>query len=389
MLGLAALAMTACNKNDEPVPVANQGNASVSVRVTGSQLRAANTNGETGENQIKTLDVLIFNGDNLEATGSNTNSNEVLNISCSAGEKTIVALANVPSDVSLTGVSLSSLKTLETALKAKFEDANSSNLFMSSEPITVTLNEGKNCLGYSDAATSKVGYKDLGAEFLLTRVNARVDLDKTEVKLVDAYKNKGYEVHPQSLGVILASAKSKFINPVEVGGKFLFGTGLPTSTTGLAAGLDTQNYTADANLIMPYNSEEDLTTVKRFYLFANNSKEHPTILVIAAKLRNKDNTDLTEAQLKEAKAAGWVAETATVSDAMTYFPIRINHEGLGYKLTNTGNKEVIERNHIYELTGLKITRPGVNDPHKDIKAAILDVNCTVAPWNLVTQDVEW
>jgi hypothetical protein len=78
----------------------------------------------------------------------------------------------------------------------------------------------------------------------------------------------------------------------------------------------------------------------------------------------------------------------TDGEGYTYYPIWVNandkeyNYGNGYVATN-----VISRNTQYNIS---LTINGIGNPTIDeVEEAFLDVKVEVAPWNVVTQNVEW
>ena len=92
LLGLAALAMTACNKDNEAEPVV-EGNATISV-----VLKTSNPNRAFGdaddEAKVAKLTVMVYKGEQQEAIKSAENAIKVENIKCGAGQRTLVVMAN-------------------------------------------------------------------------------------------------------------------------------------------------------------------------------------------------------------------------------------------------------------------------------------------------------
>ena len=78
LLGLAALAMTACNKDNEAEPV-TEGNATISV-----VLKTSNPNRAFGvgddESKVAKLTVMVYNGEQQEAIKSAENATKVEDI---------------------------------------------------------------------------------------------------------------------------------------------------------------------------------------------------------------------------------------------------------------------------------------------------------------------
>src|SRR5690606_22945842 len=72
----------------------------------------------------------------------------------------------------------------------------------------------------------------------------------------------------------------------------------------------------------------------------------------------------------------------------TYYPVWVNADKTGYSYSgdNTGDSE-IRRNTQYNIS---LTINGIGNPTIDeVEEAFLDVNVSVAPWDVVTQNVTW
>lgn len=152
MTGLISLALMAVGcKNNKEVEPKEKGNAKVSVVVAGnaSGMRAYGDEGQ--EKQIQKLTAIVYKGEVQEAfKEGEPGAAEVKNIECTAGERTLVVLANVPESMDLVGKTMTELKQMTYDLA---EDAKThGKLLMTSEFTPITLKAGNNyCLsiGYS------------------------------------------------------------------------------------------------------------------------------------------------------------------------------------------------------------------------------------------------
>ncbi|TAH60155.1 MAG: hypothetical protein EWM46_10450, partial [Fermentimonas caenicola] len=190
-----ALGMMACNNEQDVPEISGEKDASISIKVypssNGSGLRSVGDLSVTGatapvglaeESAIKLLEVWVFSGDVLTGYGS-AQSNEVTNVEAIAGESSVVVVANAN-----IGIKASKADLLDE-VKGLPTDISTNGLVMTAEPIDVTLMEGNNYYGYTDAEfnakealdPSKKNHLDDGKKPLpLTRVNARVAIVSAE-----------------------------------------------------------------------------------------------------------------------------------------------------------------------------------------------------------------
>ena len=114
MTGLISLALMVVGcKNNKEVEPKEKGNAKVSIVVAGnaSGMRAYGSVEE--EKQIEKLTAIIYKGDVQEAIKEGeAGAPEVKDIECSAGERTLVVLANVPESMDLVGKTMTELKKM-------------------------------------------------------------------------------------------------------------------------------------------------------------------------------------------------------------------------------------------------------------------------------------
>ena len=92
LLPLAVLALAACNKEQAAPAIQNGQKAELTVSLVGTKATVADTENEA---KINTLQVFVFNGDNIDAYGSSTSN--TVTVSASQGSRDIVALVNAQS----------------------------------------------------------------------------------------------------------------------------------------------------------------------------------------------------------------------------------------------------------------------------------------------------
>nr|BAN28829.1 fimbrillin [Porphyromonas gingivalis]BAN28831.1 fimbrillin [Porphyromonas gingivalis] len=377
LLGLAALAMTACNKDNEAEPV-TEGNATISV-----VLKTSNSNRAFGvgddESKVAKLTVMVYNGEQQEAIKSAENATKVEDIKCSAGQRTLVVMANTGA-MELVGKTLAEVKALTTELTAENQEA--AGLIMTAEPKTIVLKAGKNYIGYSGSGEGNHIEND---PLKIKRVHARMAFTEIKVQMSAAYDNI-YTFVPEKIYGLIAKKQSN-----------LFGAALANADANYLTGsLTTFNgaYTPPTNYAnVPWLSRDYVAPTadapQGFYVLendysANGGTIHPTILCVYGKLQ-KNGADLAGADLAAAQAANWVD-----AEGKTYYPVLVNFNSNNYTYDNGYTpKNKIERNHKYDIK-LTITGPGTNNPENPItESAHLNVQCTVAEWVLVGQNATW
>ena len=375
-MGLAALAMTACNKDNEAEPV-TEGNATISV-----VLKTSNPNRAFGvsddESKVAKLTVMVYNGEQQEAIKSAENATKVEDIKCSAGQRTLVVMANTGA-MELVGKTLAEVKALTTELTAENQEAT--GLIMTAEPKTIVLKAGKNYIGYSGNGEGNHIEND---PLKIKRVHARMAFTEIKVQMSAAYDNI-YTFVPEKIYGLIAKKQSNLFGATLVNADANYLTGSLTTFNGA--------YTPTNYANVPWLSHDYVAPTadapQGFYVLendysANSGTIHPTILCVYGKLQ-KNGADLTGTDLAAAQAANWVD-----GQGKTYYPVLVNFNSNNYTYdSNYTPKNKIERNHKYNIK-LTITGPGTNNPENPItESAHLNVQCTVAEWVLVGQNATW
>ena len=376
-----AFGMMACN-NEQDVPQVIDGpEATVSVmvvptsngpsvRLTGD-LSATGTAIATAESAIKTLEVFIFHGGLPDGYGIATGDDvmQVLDIATHAGPKTFYVVANATIEAVAD----------EATLIAKTKDLPvviANGLPMTSEAKAVTLKSGKNQYGFADGIENYVSTANqLSATALpLVRVNARVaivaatlsnDLPDDQKAIFDALT----DIEVAMFNVPKAS--NLFGAPLALNADYLLGEVWPTTANSYTEGT--------ANDAFKQASELPIvnTDAPYFYVTENTSTVEKERMFIV--LRGKPT-----------KGGTAVVAEGLYTDAggYTYYPVWVNANdkdytyGESYTATN-----VIVRNTQYNIS---LTINGIGNPTIDpVEEAFLDVNVSVAPWAVVTQNVVW
>lgn len=374
LLGLAALAMTACNKDNEAEPV-TEGNATISV-----VLKTSNPNRAFGEDESKVakLTVMVYNGEQQEAIKSAENATKVEGIKCSAGQRTLVVMANT-GEMKLAGKTLAEVKALTTELTAENQEA--AGLIMTAEPKTIVLKAGKNYIGYSGTGEGNHIEND---PLKIKRVHARMAFTEIKVQMSAAYDNI-YTFVPEKIYGLIAKKQSNLFGATLVNADANYLTGSLTTFNGAYTPANYANVPwLSRNYVAPAADAPQGFYVLENDYSANGGTIHPTILCVYGKLQ-KNGADLAGADLAAAQAANWVD-----AEGKTYYPVLVNFNSNNYTYdSNYTPKNKIERNHKYDIK-LTITGPGTNNPENPItESAHLNVQCTVAEWVLVGQNATW
>ena len=387
LLSLVALtlAFTACNKNQDE-PLQSETDATISVAVKSADLRAYEDGAGDADMKVQKLAVMVYQGEAQVAYKEDAaGSLEVKDIETTSGAKTLVVVANF-ADQNLKGLSLNKVKALTHTLAADDQDPNKGTFMLTAEPVTVTLQKGKNYYGY--AADGDGNRLSVDKPIELKHIHAGMALTNLTVKFAESYAAL-YSVNfdKGQLIALIAKAQSNVFGESLVNtdanyfyGAKLFGVKDSKYTPAEA------NYTEMAELKMAL-TETGAQTGKGFYVLENNSAEHPTILCLKGELTQADGTALTDDQAAQAVEAGWIV---SATDHSTYYPVLVNwaKEGYTYEDSHTA-KNAIERNNKYEIA-LTITGPGTNSPEDPTaEKANLDVKCKVLPWVIVKQNVVW
>lgn len=151
LVAFAALALVSCNKEaDGSLPCNAGAEAQLCVNLLSTKATVADTENEA---KIKTLQVFVFNGDNIDVYGSSTGSS--VTVSATQGDRDIYALVNAPA-------SLSSITTKSALLAAEstLSQDNAADGFVMVGSKSVTL-----------AASNTV-------EINVDRIAARIKIDK-------------------------------------------------------------------------------------------------------------------------------------------------------------------------------------------------------------------
>ena len=385
MTGLISLALMAVGcKNNKEVEPKEKGNAKVSIVVAGNASGMRAYGDEDGEKHIEKLTAIIYKGDVQEAIKvGEAGAPEVKDIECSAGERTLVVLANVPASMDLVGKTKKELEKLTYEL-AK-DDETHNKLLMTSEFTSITLKAGNNYYGYDNSVGTPEEQIAVDAPLQIKRVHAAIAFEGVKVQFKPEYKD--FDVKFDN-GMVLALIAKK--NSMIFGSSlynaanqdYLYGAAVPHGT------LTPANYTEAAWLKTDINQADIKASdmKKGFYVLENASTEHPTILCLKGTLVQKSGEALTPEQMTKAFAAGWIVGA---NDATTYYPVIINATSNNYSYNGGTERDKIVRNTKYNVV-LTITGPGTNKPEdKTDEKANLDVLCKIVDWVIITQNATW
>lgn len=392
MTALCAIIFSACSGDTDPTP--NTGDkkmAKIQLSLTGTTTRATGAtlpaDDDTGEQTVSNIVIGIFNsaGGVLTIQGI-TNpaiSPTLQEISCPLTQDengcTAVVVANVPtakisvltaatSRDNFLGVTLGLQETTASGGSAQL----SNNLPMSGDVIVTS--------GGASTFDLVAGATKSGLSVSLSRMVSRVTLTgiKTEFSSTGQYANATFKFKRIFLRNALSLSKvtpsATLGDNMDGAGTFAMGGG--TWNTGTKAWEnDDDNYLFNEvgtvvdilpGTVIPTNLD-----YYWFYAFSNNSTTSPTALVI-------------QGEFDADGAGGNDAETV-------FYPVVINKSQAGTTFdngytdaTSTGN---ITRNRLYNMK-VTIKGKGVSTPTENIVPANLQIEVSVASWNLtIVQNV--
>ena len=386
MTGLVSLALLAvgCKSNKEAEPK-EKGNAKVSVVVAGNASGMRAYGDEDGEKHIEKLTAIVYKGEVQEAfKEGEPGVAEVKNIECTAGNRTLVVLANVPASMDLVGKTKTELKQMTYDLAE--DDKTHGKLLMTSEFKDITLKAGNNYYGYDNSVGTPEEQIAVDAPLQIKRVHAAIAFEGVKVQFKPEYKDFSVKFDDGMVLALIAKKNSMIFGSSlynAANQDYLYGAAVPHGT------LTPANYTEAAWLKTAINQVDikDSGMKKGFYVLENASTAHPTILCLKGTLVQKDGSDLTPEQMAKAFAAGWIV---AADDATTYYPVIINATSNHYNYNGgDGQRDKIVRNTKYNVV-LTITGPGTNKPEdKTDEKANLDVLCKIVDWVIITQNATW
>lgn len=386
MTGLISLALMVVGcKNNKEVDPKEKGNAKVSVVVAGNASGMRAYGDEDGEKHIEKLTAIVYKGEVQEAfKEGEPGVAEVKNIECTAGNRTLVVLANVPASMDLVGKTKTELKQMTYDLAGDAETHG--KLLMTSEFKDITLKAGNNYYGYDNSVGTPEEQIAVDAPLQIKRVHAAIAFEGVKVQFKPEYKDFSVKFDDGMVLALIAKKNSMIFGSSlynAANQDYLYGAAVPHGT------LTPANYTEAAWLKTAINQVDikDSGMKKGFYVLENASTAHPTILCLKGTLVQKDGSDLTPEQMAKAFAAGWIV---AADDATTYYPVIINATSNHYNYNGgDGQRDKIVRNTKYNVM-LTITGPGTNKPEvKPDEKANLDVLCKIVDWVIITQNATW
>lgn len=378
LLGLAALAMTACDKEENGIQPAT-GDATISFVVKTSAPNQRAVGDGVDDAKITSLTAMVYAGQTQEAIKNVTDEagvTEVKEITCKSGkDRVLVIVANSSKD--FTNKSLSEVEAMTIELTEANQQAK--DLIMTGKSGKIEIKPGSNHYGYPSATASDNLIAE-DAPLAVTRVHAGMTIEDVTIKFQPQYA-ASYSFVPQHVAGLICKKTSK-----------IFGTSLVTDEAFYLSGLQNfggeyspEDYTGNIEwLKKEYAQKAGFYILESDYSGAS-SPIHPTILCVYGKLLNASGAELTGEALATAQAAHYCD-----AEGMTYYPVLVNYKHENYTYTNgyePGNN--IVRNNHYQIT-LNITGPGTDNPEDPIsETANLNVMCEVTPWVVVGQTATW
>ena len=391
-----ALGMMACNNEQDVPEISGEKDASISIKVFPSSnspgLRsvgdlsdedATTSPGLAEESAIKQLEVWVFAGDVLDGYGSSDSAtpDEVNDIVAHVGSRDIVVVANAN-----IGNIITSKATLLATLKDLPTDVATNGLIMTSEPFTINLEKGENYYGYSGTDEAGVKKYHEATPRAITRVNARVAIVSAELDYENVPETQqAVFTHLGDIEVAMFNVPNQtklFGTPLAINDDFQFGADWPSPEYSyVGVGTGTQN--SDLYDVIAADLPISAESAPYYYVNENNSlvvtgteadPAQKMFIVLRAKVYN--GTDVVTS----------LDGLYTDGEGYTYYPVWVNKDGISAPSGSIGDGNVY-RNTQYNIS---LTIKGLGNPTiDDVDKAFLDVKVEVAPWNVVTQNVEW
>ena len=390
LTAVIALGLMACN-NEEGPELPTSADATISIKVFPSSdtpgLRATGNLSGNGiaavglaaESAIKTLEAWVFVNGNLETYKSVTIADaaetEITNIEVTSGTRTIVVAANASIGTQAT------LTALNAATKALSQDI-STGLPMTAEPFEVALVAGKNYYGYAQGTGGN--YLSINAPKPLVRTNARVAIVDAKIELATLPSGQVHvfdALTDVEVAIFNVPGESKlFGSPLAINADFWYGASWPTTQGSYIVS------TPVASLINSVTFPIVNTAAPYYYVNENTSDittqaNQRTFIV----LRGKPTLGTPAVPVS---APGLYTDT----NGYTYYPVWVNANDKGYTynrpdLVGYLGNNLIQRNFQYNIS---LTITGIGNPTIDpAEDAWLDVKVSVAPWEVVNQNVTW
>lgn len=389
MLGAMALGMMACSNNDELSEV-QKGSGTMSLKIDlAGPTRAVGTSTLTAdESKIKTLDVFVFKGEDVDgykhATASDGASlTEVKGITVTTGNRTLVVVANSTND--LKGVTTKTALMAHIANDLETQKTANGLLMTSKETDEFPIKPGKNFYGYKDGINgSDATYHSKDKPVSLVRVPARVALIGASVNFQDPHS--GWKFMPEEVFLFNAKKQSKFFGASLVYGEELLSGLNFTDFPNFQGELKPNPWETGWAVNYLKDTAKDLSKITAntpvyYYTFENDATKQKTVICVKGKLQDAEGNEVTKD-----KYPSYVDD-----NGFTYYSVVVNLARGGYQYggTSVPHDGTIKRNTKYDIT-LNIKRPGTNDPTVlPDESATLDVLVTVAPWEVVTQEVDY
>lgn len=364
---VAMFGMVSCNKEASvKQPVKDGGPVEVTVSIKGSTTKAVDVT-YSNESKVSTLQVFVFNGDDLEAHRSVSNSLMAL-IPATAGERTVWAVVNAPDIYSVLNVSDSDPMTL-SKLKAYTSElsANTKDNFVMVGEVTQELVDGGNVPITVKRIVSRVSIGKISASLKDYREGYSVKINKIYLINVAANANYGFSLDPSVWVNQLAHNDAAYdallyddltADNIEVRNNVYKLAGsviheheaytpesIANATYVLADGvtMDTDNSYTKEHVFYPYPNPFPRTGNPNGY--EDTWCPRGSMLVIDATMVESDG----------------------VTEHPGYYPIIL---------------PALERNKTYSIDEVKITRLPGDEPYKPIETGESQVTITVNDWEL-------
>lgn len=369
---MVACAFASCSKDEvtdpEVGPAKGEANLSIAIDLAGVSTKAgeADKNAMEGETTINDIQVAVFNGSTLLATGLSgaDKKNQATFTGLPVGvDLTCIVLANMPVGT-ITGLTPAVLTKTLTIPGDKFESGKL--------PMYALTESFKLEVGENEKVVSVV------RNVARIQVSA-IKLDMANSKVESGYKSGTAQFDLKSISVNDAAATGMVTGAANAATKYVYGLANYVKdavsypyylSTSLTQSVSQSNFTAETEAASMTGIVTEGKPVYYYYVFANAKGEaNPTILTVAGDFQLAAvANDGTKVQLEK---------------TLCYYPVRIGYDGV----TPPPNQEVIN-NKVYDIKltiiGAGYTKPNPGpdpeNPDPDAKKADFTVIATAADW---------
>ncbi len=364
---LAGVALVGCNK-DINGPVIPEGRtAHVTLELLPNQATKATEEGTAAENQVNTVDALIFNADGtldayVQSTSYNATTKEAAEVDATTGAgKIIYAIVNAPASMNLSSVqTLAALEAKVFALTDNETSAHALTNFQMLGHTTADFAAGNNTVSFTvDRVVARVRIKKITRDFESAAMAAQ-DFSVTNIYMANVVGSHTLD------GTYICGDSDLWYN------KYTYDDGhTPKGYVAIDAAVNLWcNKQIASPVVIVDQASKDAEIASTFYVMPNN--------VV---------TDINGGTAWSARPTKIVIETVLAGKTY-YYSIPIGD--ITYDpntLERTYNAGILA-NHSYDIEELVITRPGSTNPDEPVEVADVTIKLTVNPWTVVPIQTE-